>query len=676
MARLKFRVSVKNIASRFHPNHCQSTESQPNQSRSPSAGWLEFFKEVGLDELGTDVWGTNTRKVVADYLPDDILAAPAYAQVGAIVAAAAIAGIQKVDIDKQTAKSYPILFGQGFQIDFRQHPTLGIVGAYSRYNETSKESEGLNIEELRSTIKYGRGFVDDRENMNVSTHSTRRNLIANWSRLGEAHAITCRSWSATFALNSSAISEAYLPLIVGMFAERPIYVPALFPTTTMRNNNCLTTLVLSSKYWAKMHFKEPKIWGWYQLEEPPTWNGFIWPRLTDWESTLSPEAGDLYCKLFTGGNYPVSSWGPDMEKGHMANLAAATARLAAQLEENVTATRTQLLEGAAPADASATGLHTEKEERATSSRTQLDKELAPTEITETRQETEEKAQTAEAEAIQAAATQSVISEAGLPIEKTVTNSEASVGEPTVSQHETKAEAKGIDGDRLVLHTCVELLHEPAILEQWLFEASFDSRKFLASLVREQIRDVDQWLHDKLRDEESIRHRSILLCNTTIVLLRVEQMIDDNFFKFSGPEEPQGHGVQGGSFEQQQTQSSDRGRHGQGSNSGTHFRILQVLRTMVDGLHEKVRGASELENLLHDRSDSSLLWDRLKTIVVYHSKDEQLWHDFKGDKYDKAARDIDDVIIYRCLMMVLLFRTAADSSKILESGIWDQVVPII
>lgn len=199
-------------------------------------------------------------------------------------------------------------------------------------------------------------------------------------------------------------------------------------------------------------------------------------------------------------------------------------------------------------------------------------------------------------------------------------------------------------------------------------------------MHEQIKHVDQWLHSKLRDKESIRHRSILLCNTTIVLLRVEQMIDNNFFDSSDPGESQGLGMQDGSVEQQHGQSCNRGRLEQGMVSRAHFNILQMLCNMldgVDGLHGAVRGANELESLLHDRSPSNLLWDRLKTIVAYHSKDERPWYDrFKHERDEKATRDIDDVIIYQCLMMVLLFRTAADSSKILESGIWDQVVPII
>lgn len=43
---------------------------------------------------------------------------------------------------------------------------------------------------------------------------------------------------------------------------------------------------------------------------------------------------------------------------------------------------------------------------------------------------------------------------------------------------------------------------------------------------------------------------------------------------------------------------------------------------------------------------------------------------------KEEMDIDDVFIYRYLLMALLFQTAQDSSEILGLGVWDQVVPII
>lgn len=656
-AERKLRGSIKSIASCFHPYQHSSSEPKPNQSRHPSAAWLEFFKEVGLAGSDVKAWGTYTRKVVADYLPDDITAAPAYAQVGAIVAAAVTAGIQKLDIDKHASRNYPIIFGQGFQIDFRQHPALGVVGAYSRYDETSKESRSLNVEEVRSTIKTGRGFVDGQATMDVSTESTRRSLIEKWSQLAVAHALTCESWSATFALNSSAVSEAHLPLIIGMFADRPRYVPALFPTATMRNNNCITALALNGKYWAEMHLRRPEISSRYEQVDTPTWNGFFWARVTDWESpgTMTSEVQELFDKLKifnVGRSVSMSPWGQDIIMGHTGELMAA-------------------LKSVRPGG----------EEPATGSKTQLEEEIAPAEPSTTNLESEGKGHGAEAEAMKASARKVVTSEARLPIEKTDPNSDTSVGEPTVSQQDTKAKAKikATVGQFWVLERCLELLHEPALLEQWFSEASSDTLRFLRTLLREQIKDVDEWLRHKLLEKEGIRHRSILLCNTTIVLLQVEQMISNDFFNSTDPEESRGRGVRGRSVEHKQMHSSNQERPEQVIVSTTRLSTLQVLRNIVDSLHGKVRGASELEKLLHRRSDSNLLWDRLKALVVYHSEDEpgwRLWTQFKHEKHDDAARDIDDVIIYRCLMMIILFRTAADSSKILESGIWDQVVPII
>lgn len=700
---VKFRASIKSIASCFHPNRDQSSEPRPNQSRKPSAAWLEFFKEVGLDDLSAEAWGTNKRKVVADYLPDDITAAPAYAQVGAIVAAAVMAGIQEVEIDKQVSRNYPILLGQGFQVDFRQHPALGVVGAYSRYDETSKEPRRLNVEELNSAIKNGRGFVDDQETIDLSTELTRRQLIERWVRLGVAHATTCELWSATLALNSSAISEAHIPLIIGMFANRPKYAPVLFPTATMSSNNCLTTLALSGKYWAEVHldkFREPDRSSWWQFKKTPIWDGFHWPRGINWERTMSSKVRKLYHKLETWRSVPIHPWRLDIMEGQEAIINAALARLQPReerlsklprvifqtLQATVTEQFTRMRaergergrsEKAHSEESKAqtpktSQLQVEEEQTATTSRIKLEEEESAAKAA-ARLHAKENERAAGAEALRATEREAPIAETRPPIKNRATNSDdlAKFAQPGT-------EAKTTIGQGLVLQTCLELLHEPVLLEQWFSKAPSDSLIFLRSLVHEQIQDVDEWLQSKLRDE-GIRHRSILLCNTTIALLLVEQMIGNDFFNSSGQEEPQGHGGQGGSVEQQPMDRSARGRPEQGIASRTHFRILQVLRNMVDGVHKKGRDASELENLLHVRSDPSLLWDRFKALLVYHSKDEPdspLWDQFKHEKYDNEARDIDDVIIYRCLMMILLFRTAVDSSKILDSGIWDQVVPII
>lgn len=55
-------------------------------------------------------------------------------------------------------------------------------------------------------------------------------------------------------------------------------------------------------------------------------------------------------------------------------------------------------------------------------------------------------------------------------------------------------------------------------------------------------------------------------------------------------------------------------------------------------------------------------------------DDEDFEEEEDTDEDKAATD--EVIIYRCLMAALLFRTAPDSTEVLKSGLWDQIIPII
>lgn len=249
-----------------------------SQSRRPFAAWLGFFEEVGLHELDCQGWGGSVREVSADYLPDDLVAAPAYAEIGAIVAAAAISGIQKLDVDQQ---NYPILLGRGFQVDFRLHPALGIVGAYSRYETRSKQPSALDLEELRSAMRCGRGIIEAKRVMDFSTSSTRRQLIERWNMTSKLLAVTPkpRTSRSIFVLKLATMSELYLPLIAGFSAQTPAHIPALFPTTTIGGSLPLTTLALSGKYWAEARLDEISQFDflrWPKSHVTPSWHGFNW----------------------------------------------------------------------------------------------------------------------------------------------------------------------------------------------------------------------------------------------------------------------------------------------------------------------------------------------------------------------------------------------------------------
>ena len=49
----------------------------------------------------------------------------------------------------------------------------------------------------------------------------------------------------------------------------------------------------------------------------------------------------------------------------------------------------------------------------------------------------------------------------------------------------------------------------------------------------------------------------------------------------------------------------------------------------------------------------------------------------ADEYRPSPeQQIDDVLILRCLLITILFRTAFDNSNLLSSGAWDQIIPIL
>lgn len=566
-----------------------ASKIHPSQSRHPSAAWLGLFEEVGLDKLDCQVWGDSVRDVAADYLPDDLVAAPAYAQIGAIVAAAATAGIQKLHVDQQ---NYPILLGQGFQVDFRQHPALGVVGAYSRYDKPSKQSSSLNLEELRSAMRYGRGIIEAEISIDLATNSTKRQVIERWNTASKSLAVERHREknSSIFVLKLPTNSEVYLPLMVGLSAFTPKRVPAVFPTTSIGASLPLTALALNGKYWAKARldkFNQSHILKWPTSQATPIWHGVDWFDFRD--PITSPEIERLYIKLVPSTDFGTSN---------LLKLQLEASELEAYLKSHAEAFTPE-------------------------------PEPKPESKPEPKQE------------------------------------------PKPSKEHTKASK----WHRIVLHMCLKLLCEPNKLEEWFFEASPDVQRVLRCIVLAQMKEVDQWLRERQAD---VKSQSIVLCNTSIVLLQADQMVVDGELHIFPPNAPL-------SCIGRLIENPGRNTNGEQPESNTargiHFKMLQALRGLMDSPDGDLPGAEKLRNLveLHRAFPISRLWDRLGTIVVYHFEEEPhwpLWDQFHEVRDHETGRDIDDVIIYRCLMIILLLRTAADSSKILESGLWDKIVPII
>lgn len=152
---------------------------------------------------------------------------------------------------------------------------------------------------------------------------------------------------------------------------------------------------------------------------------------------------------------------------------------------------------------------------------------------------------------------------------------------------------------------------------------------------------------------------MFLCNRTIFFLQAEKIIDDDLY--AGVR----HVAMGGHYGQQKSVETAR---------TIHHHALQVLRNLVEKPEENQSLVERLETLV-DRYPAHYppidIWERIEVLVSH-----DLEQDSKPGQPHDEARNIDDVIIYRCLMVILLFQTAPDSSQILESGLWDMVVPFI
>ncbi|KAF6802274.1 hypothetical protein CSOJ01_11690 [Colletotrichum sojae] len=127
----------------------------PRREKPSAATWAGFFNQLGLTEVNPQEDKSGLRQTVADYLPDDLIAAPAYAQFGVIIASAAAAGARFQYIEGEAR--YPIILGRDFQFEFRQHPILGTFGAYSQHLMLDSKPGVPEPEELLMAMEHARG---------------------------------------------------------------------------------------------------------------------------------------------------------------------------------------------------------------------------------------------------------------------------------------------------------------------------------------------------------------------------------------------------------------------------------------------------------------------------------------------------------------------------------------
>ncbi|KAI9158063.1 Peptidase M17 domain-containing protein [Paramyrothecium foliicola] len=263
-------------------NDVPGPESDNSAENSSAATWLAFLEEVGLQNLKTD---TNTLKhTAADYLPDDLQAVPAYGEVGCIVAMAAAAGVHTLKTNADSM--YPVIIGHSFQFDFRQHPILGTVGAFARYGTERARSRAEAKKRVWLALRHAAGYVEttfgrqvanapdgqaengraDTERHDTNGHDNATgtvpeehdeppranprqfvNVLRPNFNLAAMFNHGCQDICSIDVLSSRQDGHHILWLVI---AATPSQVPAIFPSRSTGIHNNLSMFALQSRFWS------------------------------------------------------------------------------------------------------------------------------------------------------------------------------------------------------------------------------------------------------------------------------------------------------------------------------------------------------------------------------------------------------------------------------------------
>jgi len=252
--------------------HPQATSATSQGFKESSAGtWLKLLQYVGLQDL--DIGKDDLQITAADYLPDDILAVPAYADLGFIVAVVAAAGAYSFKTDSQSV--YPVIIGDGFQFDFRQHPQLGMLGAFSRYGKTIGSIETPSTDQIIRALRHSRGEIEigpsflvdaaakedadatarDRSRAAAQEETQKQplNIFFPAKPAGILQTLTsheCERPSTLCRCSPDLDWDDDYHLLWLFVAKLPEEIPATFPSKQSNFGKILQMLALNSRFWS------------------------------------------------------------------------------------------------------------------------------------------------------------------------------------------------------------------------------------------------------------------------------------------------------------------------------------------------------------------------------------------------------------------------------------------
>ena len=207
------------------------------------ARWLTHIDELGLEDLIFD--RGDSEKTAADYLPDDLRAVPAYAEVGCIIGLAAAAGLSSIrEIGPQSP--YPVIIGKGFQLDFRDHALLGSIGAFSMHGRRTSYRTPRSKEDILAALYHAEGAVQAKGSWFISSRESYSSAHPCRPRCG------CGGDPGELLCSAHALLyEKHKNVLWILVADTPKTLPAIFPSRSANLHHILTTFVMQSRCWAE-----------------------------------------------------------------------------------------------------------------------------------------------------------------------------------------------------------------------------------------------------------------------------------------------------------------------------------------------------------------------------------------------------------------------------------------
>ncbi|KAF6806431.1 hypothetical protein CSOJ01_08851 [Colletotrichum sojae] len=549
-----------------------------HQSRS-TATWVNFLRDVGLSKVISPSKFTELEPVLADNLPDGVVA-PAYGQVGAIVGITLALGAQMHIQETGAGLKYPLIIGDRFQFEFVSYPILGMIGTYSRYGPEavfrrtlSKGGLGMAL----TNMNYGRGVLEFATTAHFDEFERGTfDLLKDGDRLRIRQLLVQDRQHSTvvdrYVPRLKAIADDYIPLISLFWAATPKFLPSLFPRTTLCMNFPFTIIALNGGFWSRVNLQEfsrTKMTTWPDSVDTPRWNRFEWNgfhAMLGHEEHFD-ESGDESFKIKRRVQRlkTILQSSPAILERAKARMKDAQAEKEAFLEK-IAATEAAHLEELESTKAQGRTDNTEEiliantvaetdeaspendklsyENRTLAVRRLAEVRRAQTEarleIRHARAEadiTRIEAETAEARAEDQQINLDVLMLRMAHYERQITqNGNSDTSHPLIDDYNglranLEADENAVDGNHA-------MLHNPAKLLEWFFISSPQNQKTIRSTILEQMNTADKWLRSGHIRKGLVDHRRAVLCNTTMALIQAEKKTGKSTLGSSVQPEPE------------------------------------------------------------------------------------------------------------------------------------------